>query len=172
MTQKELQRIVLSNNWVWEKWWPELLKLSKEQANQEVGGSFPTIFATTEHLVWAEMMWQRRLEGGVAYAIAAKQLPEGGSTAKIFPRKPTSLKQLHQHWLELVPRRQNYLESANPKAKIAYQMLDGTPYTNTLQDIMVHVTSHAHFHRGQLASQFRMLGLKPPTAHAIGYFRL
>jgi uncharacterized damage-inducible protein DinB len=159
MTSKELNRIVESNNWGWEKWWPELLKLSKEQAHQEVGGSFPSVFATTEHLVWAELLWQRRIEGG--------------NTSKVFPKKPASLKALHRHWLELVPHRKAYFETASPKENITYTMLDGTTtFTNTLQDIMVHVTSHAHFHRGQLASQFRMLGLKPPSAHLIGYFRL
>jgi uncharacterized damage-inducible protein DinB len=157
MTSKELNRIVESNNWVWEKWWPELLKLSKEQAHQEVGGSFPNIFATTAHLVGAEIIWQNRLEG---------------HRVKAFPKPPTSMKGLHRQWLEVAERRQAFLQANGPKSKFSYTMLDGSSSTSALQDIMVHVTSHAHFHRGQLASQFRMLGLKPPSAHAIGYFRL
>jgi hypothetical protein len=37
-------------------------------------------------------------------------------------------------------------------------------------ECMIHVINHAHFHRGQLVSQYRALGVAPPSRHLIGAF--
>jgi uncharacterized damage-inducible protein DinB len=37
-------------------------------------------------------------------------------------------------------------------------------------ECLIHVVSHAHFHRGQLVSQFRALGMQPPSRHLLGRF--
>ncbi len=37
-------------------------------------------------------------------------------------------------------------------------------------ECLIHVTTHAHFHRGQLASQCRQLGIVPPSRHLLGGF--
>jgi uncharacterized damage-inducible protein DinB len=37
-------------------------------------------------------------------------------------------------------------------------------------ECLLHVVTHAHFHRGQLASQCRILGVCPPERHLMGHF--
>lgn len=149
-------RIVEANDWLWEKWWPALLELSPEQTHRRVGGSFDSVFATTAHMVGAEMVWLERLLGN----------PEAA-----FPPVPADMKVLHEHWRQLATRRQQWLTTANLEAKISYRYTGGTA-ANSVAEIVLHFTSHAHFHRGQLASQLRLLGLQPPSAHYIGFFRL
>ncbi|MCX7783557.1 MAG: DinB family protein [Meiothermus sp.] len=156
MDKPELKRIVDANDWLWEKWWPALQTLSPEQAHQEVGGSFPNVLATTAHMVGAEVVWLERLLGNPAAS---------------FPASPADLMGLYEFWQRLASRRQDWLITADPEARITYNFTGGTA-TNSITEIVLHFTSHAHFHRGQLASQFRLLGLKPPSAHLIGFFRL
>ncbi len=155
MNQAELKRIVDANDWLWAKWWPALLALSTDQAHLEVGGSFPSVFATTAHMVGAEAVWLERLLGHRAS----------------FPPSPPDLEGLHELWQQLASRRQDWLRNADPETRITYTFTGGTA-TNSVTEIVLHLTSHTHFHRGQLASQFRWLGLTPPSAHWIGFFRL
>ncbi len=156
MKNAELKQIVDANDWLWGKWWPALLELSPEQAHQEVGGSFASVFATAAHMVGAETVWLERLMGS----------PEAS-----FPPIPMDMKGLYEGWQQLATRRREWLTTADPETKIAYRFTGGTA-TNSVTEIVLHFTSHAHFHRGQLASQLRLLGLKPPSVHYIGFFRL
>lgn len=156
MEKAELKRIVDANDWLWEKWWPALHELSPLQAHQEVGGSFANVFATATHMVGAEAVWLERLSGH----------PEA-----TFPPSPADMKGLDENWQQLAAKRQDWLTRADPEAKITYRFTGGIA-TNSVAEIVLHFTSHAHFHRGQLASQLRLLGLKPPSVHYIGFFRL
>ena len=156
MEQAEVIRLVEGHDWLWNQWWPALMELSPELANQHVGGSFPSVFATAAHMVASEMVWQARCEGNGAAA---------------FPPVPENCIALKRDWENLAQRRRSWLEQADPRAKVSYNFSGGTA-SNTVSDIIMHLISHAHFHRGQLASQFRMLGLKPPSSHFIGFFRI
>lgn len=89
-----------------------------------------------------------------------------------LPPAPKDMAELKRTWEALAQRRRKWLETASPQTAIHYQTSDSTPYTTPVSDIVSHMTSHAHFHRGQLAAQFRLLGLKPPSAHFITYTRL
>jgi uncharacterized damage-inducible protein DinB len=44
------------------------------------------------------------------------------------------------------------------------------PASASAWQCLLHVVTHAHFHRGQLASQCRILGVCPPERHLMGYF--
>ncbi|MFN3390215.1 MAG: DinB family protein [Meiothermus ruber] len=155
MNNAELKRIIDAHDWLWEKWWPVLLALTPEQAHREVGGSFPSVLATTAHMVGAEMVWLERLQGN--------------PTAR-FPDHPAEIRGLYEAWQQLTVRRKDWLYVADPNTQITYSFSAGTA-TNTVAEIVLHVASHAHFHRGQLAAQMRLLGLQPPSAHFIGFFR-
>ncbi len=156
MEKHEIVWLVEANNWLWGKWWPALLELSPSQAHKEVGGSFPSVFATTAHLVGAEVIWQGRILG---------------NPKATFPPVPQTMVELQTDWNAVATQRQQWLETAQPSDMIPYNFSGGS-FTNRVDEILLHLTSHAHFHRGQLASQFRMLGLQPPSAHLIGFYRL
>jgi uncharacterized damage-inducible protein DinB len=156
MERAELLRLVDGHEWIWKAWWTALAELSPEQFKQEVGGSFPSVFTTTAHMVGAEQVWQMRCEGqGMA----------------VFPPVPENMLRLKNDWDEISARRRVWLETAPLEVKVNYTFTGGTA-ANSISEVILHMTSHAHFHRGQLASQFRALGLKPPSVHMIGYFRL
>jgi uncharacterized damage-inducible protein DinB len=137
---------------IWELWWPSLRELGAE-AEREVGGSFPSIRATLGHMVWAEQTWQARLEGAPTPAAV-----------------PASVAEAEAVWRSVAQRRSAYLADADPKRLVAYER-EGMRYENTVEEIVIHLITHAQFHRGQLASQYRLLGRKPPSWHYINCFR-
>lgn len=58
----------------------------------------------------------------------------------------------------------NYLMSLNDQRlgeMVSYKNTKGEPWTNTLEDILVHVVMHGAYHRGQIASDMRSAGHAP-----------
>jgi uncharacterized damage-inducible protein DinB len=44
---------------------------------------------------------------------------------------------------------------------VSYTNSKGEPWTNTVEDILLHVTIHSAYHRGQIASDLRGAGAEP-----------
>jgi hypothetical protein len=57
MTRTDILRILDAHDAVWDAWWPALVRLPRSDARRSVGGSFPNVFATTRHMVAAELYW-------------------------------------------------------------------------------------------------------------------
>ncbi len=154
MENFETKRIVTAFDSIWDTWWPALEGLDSAQLEQEIVGSFPTILKTVQHMVWAEWAWQSRME--------KCEIPTAFSGEMSLPEIQTS-------WNTLREQRIKLLEQIDPIAPFTYTR-GGVEVTIKYWEGFVHMTSHAHFHRGQLAMQFRQLELTPPSAHAVGFF--
>lgn len=49
----------------------------------------------------------------------------------------------------------------NFEKRIDYENSQGRLFTNTLQDMLFHITNHSTYHRGQIATDFRNNGIEP-----------
>jgi uncharacterized damage-inducible protein DinB len=54
---------------------------------------------------------------------------------------------------------------------ITYRAMNGSPYANPLGELLRHVVNHGTYHRGQVATLLRQLGVKPPQTDLILYYR-
>ncbi|WP_082333675.1 DinB family protein [Mangrovimonas sp. TPBH4] len=54
---------------------------------------------------------------------------------------------------------------------IVYLNSKGEPYENSVQDILFHIANHHTHHKGQLISDLRKYGIKPPVTDYIFYKR-
>jgi uncharacterized damage-inducible protein DinB len=153
MKRKELRRVIEAHDAVWEGWWPILTKLPRTAAHQRLPGSFSSVFATTKHLVEAETYWQSRLE-------AREQTSE--------PTAARTVAQLERAWRRLQTRRQAWLSTADPQGEVHFEAAGGSQAKVSAWECLIHVISHAHFHRGALATQLRHLRIHPPSLHLIG----
>ena len=117
-----------------------------------VGGSFPSVHRTLVHLLWAESLWLERWREG---SFAASLEPEA------FPT-PDSLRE----GLERVHARQlHFLAGLPPSAAdrvLSYVNFQGETWSYPLRAMVQHLVVHSAFHRGQVASQLRLLGAVPP----------
>ncbi len=152
MTHETLRQLVEMHEAIWDAWWPALLALEPEAARRAVGGSFPSVLATTAHMVSQEIAWQDRFEGRRSLGAAWADLAE-----------------VHRHWERLRARRAAWLEGADPAATVRYTNARGEAFESTVGEIWFVLVTHAHFHRGQLATQFRLLGRTPPSAHFLRF---
>ena len=155
MTLSDLKRIVESNDLVWQGWWPALSQLSPLQLQKPIVGSYANILSTIEHAVGSELYWQVRLEN---------------QPDSMDPGPLARFDEIGDRWLALVPRRLEWLSTANPEAEVRFKGDDGHIETVRTWECIVHMVSHSHFHRGQLAMQFRQIDLRPPSHHMIGRF--
>jgi uncharacterized damage-inducible protein DinB len=138
----------------WDGWWPSLVGLPRAQAHRRIGGSYPSVFLTARHMVETEEYWQDRLEDGEG---------PGGPV-------PRSMAQLERVWRKLRERRRRWLTRGDPSSRVRFEAQGGVPAAVTAWECLLHVVTHAHFHRGQLATQCRALGVRPPSRHLIGHF--
>ena len=135
--------------------------LSEEQLRISIASSFPSVGGTLAHLVGAEWVWLRRWLG---------ESPTG------FPdwvSKP-NLAELRAKLSAVEQERSAFLAGlGDPDLHrvISYRNLSGQAFSDPLGGLIRHVVNHSTYHRGQVATQLRQLGLKPPSTDLIVYLR-
>ncbi|MEK7317092.1 MAG: DinB family protein [Candidatus Eisenbacteria bacterium] len=105
--------------------------------------------ALVAHLVGAGRLWLDRLNG------------RPGST-EVWP--PLSLDQCEIGFSDLETAWRSYLDGLKPadlERKISYTNSRGERWENTIGDVLMHVTLHGTYHRGQIAMQVRESGNVP-----------
>lgn len=63
------------------------------------------------------------------------------------------------------------LEEVDITQMISYQNSKGQEFRNSVQDILFHVINHSTYHRGQIAKEFRNMGVEPENTDYIFYKR-
>ena len=65
----------------------------------------------------------------------------------------------------------NSLSESDFEAKVKYTNSKGTEYTNTITEMLTHLSHHSSYHRGQIAREMRRLGKEPVYIDYIAYLR-
>jgi uncharacterized damage-inducible protein DinB len=101
------------------------------------------------HILSAERLWLERICGH----------------QQSFPVWPNfSLDECALQLTEVARLWREYLRSLSPDAlqkKITYKNTKGESWSNTVEEILTHVTLHSAYHRGQIAMQMRSNGNEP-----------
>jgi uncharacterized damage-inducible protein DinB len=125
-------------------------------ANHEVIASFhaakkltPRSLKLMAHILAAERLWLERLQSRKqSYPVWPDfTLPQCEAEAEQLP-------QLWQAYLRDITNRS--LEDA-----VSYKNSKGESWTNSVQDILMHVAMHSAYHRGQIAAELRASGNQP-----------
>lgn len=125
-------------------------------ANQEVlatiraaGGENTRSLQLMAHILAAERLWLERL----------RQVPQ---SLPVWPESDLAwceaeAEKLGREWHE-------YLELATAgdiSQTISYKNTKGEQWTSAIVDVLTHVVIHSAYHRGQIASHMRSIGLTP-----------
>ena len=65
---------------------------------------------------------------------------------------------------QMPPAWDKYLKELRPEGlsrAVTYRNSKGEQWTNTVEDILMHVVIHSAYHRGQIATDMRANGLEP-----------
>jgi uncharacterized damage-inducible protein DinB len=135
-------------------------RLAAEDFTRDLKSSFPSVRDTLAHLLSADWIWLERWLGA-----SPTQGPEWDVE---------TYAELRARWRELEERQRAFvdgLREADLDRVVSYRALSGAPYANPLGELLRHVVNHGTYHRGQVATLLRQLGVKPPQTDLILFYR-
>jgi uncharacterized damage-inducible protein DinB len=161
MTTDEVRELFAYGVWANALVFDAAAALSEEQLHHSVASSFPSVGGTLAHIVGAEWVWLRRWLG------------ESPSNFPDWVSKPVQ-SDLRARLSAVEHERETFLGGlvdADLGRTISYRTLGGQTFSDPLGKLMKHVVNHSTYHRGQLVTQLRQLGHKPPSTDLILYLR-
>jgi uncharacterized damage-inducible protein DinB len=146
------------NRWATTRVFGVAATLTEEQVRKPTAASYKSVFGTLAHLLWSEWVWLRRWTPDVATSdpSPSRHLPELQSFRVAF--EPEQRRFLSR------------LKDADLLRMVSYQNPPGTTWSYTLQHMLQHVVNHSTYHRGQLTTLFRELGVPPRPLDFLDYF--
>jgi uncharacterized damage-inducible protein DinB len=160
MTLQEIEQLVAFNRWANQCFFEALNQLSAEQYGRDLQSSHGGIHGTLAHIVGTEKGWLCRWQGQPSAAAA-----ELGRTK--------SLADLKASWEQVCVDMQQFLRTLDDQK--LHQTLTTTArtgtYTSPYWQMIQHVVDHSSYHRGQVVTMLRQLGLTPPSTGLIRFYR-
>ena len=150
-----LQQYAAYNVWANQKLFDCINNLSDDQVQREITSSFSSIYKTVLHMWFAEDIWWQRL----------KLAEQPVSAADLFTGSFSELQQLFNRqsaeWAAWVAQ----ATEVQLTHVFAYQNSKKEQFKQPVYEMMLHVFNHGTYHRGQLVTMLRQLGVEkiPPT---------
>ena len=146
--QKLINNIIPNDKFIWGK---------------EVKSSFNTIAKTILHITDAQDIWLSRLRGESLTIWPSSNLASEHPSAIGHMLIESS----HRFFAFMDAQLPTY-----PTKIIQYENMKGITFYNTVEEIVTHVMNHSTFHRGQLITLLRELGIdKFSSTDMITFFR-
>jgi len=136
-------------------------RLSEEQFHSQQHMGYGTAFETLVHIMAAQETWLSRWTG---------QAPDHSTPREAFKNLDT----LKAHWADVHTRLRAYLTRLDEQmlhASLNYTTSDGTPYTDSLLWLILHVFNHSTEHRVQIAAICAEAGLDVGPLDIVHYTR-
>jgi uncharacterized damage-inducible protein DinB len=163
MTLQDLQTMVDYHYWARDRLLDALEALTPEQYNRDLGNSFRSIRETVTHIYAAEWAWYSRWQGE-------------SPTTLVPPDRFPDLAALRRQWREHETQLRafvNSLDEAGTSRVIEYKLLSGQPGASPIWQMLQHVVNHASYHRGQITTMLRQIGMPPAKPmDMIAFYRL
>lgn len=118
------------------------------------------ILSIMSHVVAALFLWLHRIKG-----LPAPDVKLWGGDYSLDQLVSLSDKAT-QDWLAFVESTDNF------DRQLSYKNYVGDPYTNNVENIMIHLVNHSSYHRAQVAMLLRQKGFEPINTDFITYDRV
>src|SRR5207247_2800231 len=141
------------NAWGNRRMFGALAELHGEHYQRDLKCSFGSIHGTFAHIVGAEQLWLARWRGR-----------QPGSVLK--GSDVGSLAELRTIWEGVEADRAEFLgdlTDAMLPSRIVVKPTGGGEFVHTLRQTVQHAVDHSSYHRGQLATLLRQLGVRTPS---------
>jgi uncharacterized damage-inducible protein DinB len=160
MTLQEVTHLVAFNRWADARFFEALSQLSPEQYGRDLQSSHGGIHGTLVHIVGVEKGWLRRWQ----------RQPE--TTASPL-RQMHSLTELRAYWEDVCAEMEQFLTTLDDlklQETLETTTLAGT-FTAPYWQMIQHVVDHSSYHRGQIVTMLRQLGVTPPSTGLMRFYR-
>jgi len=123
-------------------------KLSQEQLHQTIESSFNSVFKTILHIWDAEYIWLQRMQGNSIKDWPSKMMDKDGFSTNLFLASSANFN--------------DFVNACNDSffdQNCEYTNLKGEQFSTPFASVIMHCMNHGTYHRGQLVTMFRQLGL-------------
>ena len=154
MTPADLRGLIDYNYWARDRIFDAVATLTTEQYSRPMGNSFSSIRETLVHVYSAEWVWLSRWHG---------VSPTAGLSADQWP----DLASLVTSWRDLESNVRAVVEGVTDAGvdKVNdYKLLSGQPGQSPFSGMVQHVVNHGTYHRGQVTTMLRQMGLAAPKS--------
>ncbi|MFN8249696.1 MAG: DinB family protein [Ferruginibacter sp.] len=149
-----MKKLLLSyaayNLWANQRILDVILNLTDEQINREIESSFSSIFKTVAHMWDAESLWWQRVK-----MMEKHERPSDHFTGTITEMADHLIKQSKQ-WKEWV----DLATEAALEHEFIYRNTKKEQFKQPVSEVLHHIFNHATYHRGQLVTMLRQVGVK------------
>jgi len=157
----EFLELFAYNGWANRTIFDAVAQLPAEQYFRDLKSSYGGIHGTLAHIVWAEQLWLHRWVGKPNPAV------QQGTDLE-------SLADVRARW-EAVDAERGTFVTGMTAARLEETRLvkpsSGGEYVHTYRQMFRHFINHSSYHRGQIVTLLRQLGVKPPSTDLILYYR-
>ena len=154
MNHQDLLLLLEYNYWARDRILDAVTALLPEQYTRDLGNSFKSIRDTLAHTYSAEWVWYSRWQG---------VSPTAPLKFEDYPDVPA----LRTAWSELEREVRSFLNSLDDvglEKEYDYRLMNGQPGRSIFSQMFQHVVNHGSYHRGQVTTMLRQLGVAPPKS--------
>jgi uncharacterized damage-inducible protein DinB len=162
MTVDDLKTLLDFHFWARDRVLAAAANLTPEQFTRDLGSSFKSVRDTLVHLYSADWSWYHLWQGA---------FPASLPSSDQFP----VLDALRGAWTTHESTMRAFVHSlgeADVHRVVEYRLPNGLTSAFPLGHMVQHVVNHGTYHRGQLTTMFRQLGVEPSDSmDLIRYYR-
>jgi uncharacterized damage-inducible protein DinB len=160
MEPDEVRELYDYNAWANHRILDASAALTEEQFFRDVRSSFRSVRDTIVHILGAEWIWLERCNGRSPGALPS-------------PEPFVSVSHVRARWEEIERDQLEFvhgLSAVDLDRVIGYRNQRGNRFAYSLPKILRHVVNHSTYHRGQVASMLRQLGVAPAATDLLRYY--
>ena len=148
--------------WANERLLQTILTLDEGRQQQEIISSFPSLHKTFLHVWDASSIWWQRLHMHEQIVIPSLSFhPSMNDVAN-------GLLSQNKEWVDWL----DTVEEADLEKELVYKNRTGDTFHQPVKEMLLHLFNHGTYHRGQLVTMLRQLGVeKIPQTDYIVYSR-
>ncbi len=161
MTIAEVRELFAYNAWANRRIFAALRTLPSEAFFRDLKSSHGGLHGTLCHIVWAEQLWLNRWTGKPKPAVH-----QGKDLA--------TLDAAVGRWEEVERERSTFLDRfTEPRLDetVVVRPSTGGEFRHTFREMFRHAVDHSSYHRGQLVTMLRQVGVAPPNTGLIVFYR-
>jgi uncharacterized damage-inducible protein DinB len=161
MNTSDIKQLYIYNTWANERIFEVVSQLTSEQYVQDLKSSHRGIHGTLVHIIGAQKIWLSRWLGN-----PDKTLIKADTIS--------SLAELKTIWEEVNEATMKFLDTLSDEKlqeTLAVQTITSGAFVNTYQEMLTHLVNHSSYHRGQIITMLRQLGVKPVSTDMIVFYR-
>jgi uncharacterized damage-inducible protein DinB len=162
MTLSDLQTLIEYHVWARGRMLDGVEPLAPEQFTRDLGNSFKSIQETVTHLYFADWVWLKRWQGdSPAGKVPIEQFVDVAAARRAWSEHDTKLQALVDG-----------LGEAGVNRVFQYQMINGSSGSSPFWQMLQHLVNHGSYHRGQVTTMLRQMGVAPPKSmDMIAFYR-